>query len=404
MTCTGNHRLTLRILRNVSEIEELRGIWTEWESNPTTDIDYYISMVRLKPEIQSPYVMAVYRDGQVDSILVGRVERARVCFKVGYLRLFQPEVRELCFTHGGFLGNQSAENSEFVTREIVRCLGRGEADVARLDHMGIDSSLFEAAKAVPGILGRDFFAVTEPHGCLRLPGSHEEFARSLSRKERHHLKRHAEKVKADFPGEMRIQCFRQENEIEELVRHTEEVARKTYQRGLGVGFRDDPETRQWLRTAARKGSLRVCILYLKDAPCAFMIGLKYQQTLHGIDMGYDPQYAEYSLGSLLLMHWIEDAFEPNGSQSVTEIDLGPGDGRHKTAVNNHVSHESTVYIFAPTLKGLRFNLERTVTHLLDRAARKLLSAAFLEKIKKLWRSRAMGSGQVGHGEAIPVDE
>jgi CelD/BcsL family acetyltransferase involved in cellulose biosynthesis len=201
---------------------------------------------------------------------------------------------------------------------------------------------------------------------------------------------------------MRIQCFRQESQIEDLIRDTEEVASKTYQRGLGVGFHDNLETRQWLRTAAQKGALRGCILYLEDHPCAFMIGIQYRQALHGTSMGYDPQYTDYSLGSLLLMRWIQEAFESNGSQSVSEIDLGPGDGRHKRAIYNHVWHESLVYIFAPTLKGLKFNFQRSVTYLIDQSARKLLlKTGFLEKIKKVWRSRAPSTGQIGSSRAIP---
>lgn len=395
MNCSGDDQLTLRIARSVSEIEEVRGIWTEWQTNPASDIDNYLSMVRLRPEIQRPHVMIVCRNGQVDSILVGRLERTKISFTLGYLKLFQPEVRILCLTQGGFLGNQSEENSNFITREVVRCLSRGEADVARLDYVGVDSTFFAAAKGVPGILCRDHFAPTQPHGCLRLPDSYEEFLGSLSRKERHNLKRYEGRLKAGFPGKMRIQCFRQENQVEDLVRDTEEIARKTYQRGLGVGFHDDLETREWLRTAAQKGSLRGCILYLGDHPCAFMIGVQYRQTLHGTSMGYDPQYTDYSPGSILLMHWIREAFESNGRQSVAEIDLGPGDGRHKRALYNHVWQESLVYIFAPTFKGLVFNFQRTVVHLFNQSAKwVVLNTGILEKIKKVWRSRALSAGQL----------
>ena len=401
MNGRGKGQLSLRIARTASEIEEIREIWTEWQSNPTTDIDNYLSMVRLRPEIQCPHVMVVYRDGRLDSILVGRLERTRIRFALGYFKLFQPEVRALCFTQGGFLGNQSAENSEFVTREIVKCLSHGEADVARFDYLGIDSPLFEAVKNVPRIFCRDHFASTQSHGCLRLPGSHEEFVRSLPRKDRHNLKRYEKRVLADFPGKMRIQCFRQESQVDDLIRDAEEVARKTYQRGLNVGFHDNIETRQWLRTAAQKGGLRGCVLYLEDCPRAFMIGMKYRQVLHGTSMGFDPQYTEYSLGSLLLMHWVREAFESNGSHCVSEIDLGPGDGRHKRALYNHVWHESLVYISAPTLKGLQFNFQRTTTRLIDQSARTLvLKTGFLEKIKKVWRSRASATGQIGASRPI----
>src|ERR1019366_10300861 len=96
-------QLTLRIVRSLSELEELREIWTAWQSNPTSDIDNFFLIVRLRPEIQRPHVMVVYRDGHPDSILVGRLEHTRISFKLGYLNLFQPQVRVLCFMYGGFL-------------------------------------------------------------------------------------------------------------------------------------------------------------------------------------------------------------------------------------------------------------------------------------------------------------
>ena len=401
MNCPENSEPTLRIARSVPEVEELREIWTEWQSNPTSDIDNFLSIVRLRPEIQRPHVMVVYRDGQADSILVGRLERTKISFTVGYHKLFQPDVRVLCFTHGAFLGNQSAENSEFFTRELAKCLSRGEADVARLEYVEKDSSLFQSVMSVPSYLCRDHFAPTQPHGCLRLPGGFNEFMDSLSRKERHNLKRYANRLKNDFPEKTHIQCFREEGQVDQLIRDAEEIAKKTYQRALGVGFHDNIETRQLLGTAAQKHTLRGCVMYLGGQPAAFMIGVRYRQALHGTAMGYDPGFNEYSLGSLLLMHWIEEAFHAPGSEKVAEIDLGPGDGRYKRALHNHVWNESVVYICAPTPKGLAFNSQRSLAYLIDRSARKLvLSSAFLEKIKKFWRSRACNSSQIPDPPAI----
>jgi len=383
-------RLTLQISRSISEIEELREIWTAWQSHPTSDIDHFLSIVRLRPEIERPHVMVIYRDGRPDSILVGRLERKRICLGLTYLKLLQPEARVLCFTYEGFLGNQSAENSAYATREIVRCLSSGEADVARLEFVKTDSPLFEAAKSSPGILCRDHFPSIQLHGSLRLPGRFEDFLTGLSRKERHNLRRYETRLKADFAGEMRIECFRQKSQIEDLIRDTEAVARRTYQRGLGVGFHDSLETRSWLSAAAESGTLRGCILYLGNLPCAFMIGNRYQQTLHGAFMGYDPQFTDYSLGSLLLMHWIREACDQDREQEVSEIDLGLGDARYKRTIYNHTWQEGLVCIFAPTFKGLRLNFQRTVTQLIDEFAKKLLqTAGILEKVKKVWRSRAL---------------
>src|SRR5665213_841674 len=401
MICPGNDRLTLRVARSVSEVEEIRETWTKWQYNPTSDIDNFLSIVRYRPEIQRPHVLVVCRDGRAESLLVGRLEHTKISFTLGYHKLFQPDVRVLCFTHGAFLGDQSAENSEFLTRELAHCLSRGEADVARFEYVEKDSTLFGAIKSIPAFLCRDHFAPTQPHGCLRLPGSFKEFMGTLSRKERHNLRRYAGRVENDFPHKVRIQCFRGEGQLDVLMRDTEEVAKKTYQRALGVGVRDNFETRKLLKTAAQKGTLRACVLYLEDHPAAFMIGVQYRQALHGTAMGYDPRFTEYSPGSLLLMHWIEDAFTPVGPQRVAEIDLGPGEGRFKRSLHNHVRNESVVYICAPTVKGIAFNFQRTLTYLIDESARKMFpNSVVLEKIKKIWRSRARSTSQISDSQSI----
>ena len=114
------NRIALRTIKTLTEIEEIRNIWSTWQSNPISDIDNFLLIARLRPEIQRPHVMVVYRNGNPDSVLVGRMEYAPMNFKVGYLKLFESRVRTLCFMHGGFLGNQSAENSDFLIREIMK--------------------------------------------------------------------------------------------------------------------------------------------------------------------------------------------------------------------------------------------------------------------------------------------
>jgi CelD/BcsL family acetyltransferase involved in cellulose biosynthesis len=241
------------------------------------------------------------------------------------------------------------------------------------------------------------------HGCVRLPRSFQAFLDSLSRKERHNLKRFERRIQTDFSGRAQIRCYRQESQIENLLRDAEEVAKKTYQRGLAVGFSDSPETRETLQMAARKGTLRGCVLYLGGRPCAFMIGAEYRDTLHGSFMGFDPQFSPYSPGSLLLMHWIEEAFEPNTEQRIFQIDLGAGDARYKRAIYNHLWNESLIHIFAPTFMGLRLNLHRIVSCLLYRSGKWLaVSVGILERVKKLWRSRARNSEPEILSKPLPV--
>jgi CelD/BcsL family acetyltransferase involved in cellulose biosynthesis len=120
--------------------------------------------------------------------------------------------------------------------------------------------------------------------------------------------------------------------VKELARKVEKISSKAYQGALGVGFQSDDETLESLRIAARSGGLRGCVLYLDESPSAFFKGRQYKNTFHGTFMEFDPQFAKYSPGLLVLMHSIEECFDPE--TPAKDFYLGWGDRQYKRAVCN----------------------------------------------------------------------
>src|ERR1700730_10035200 len=97
---------TLRIAKSVSEVEELRQVWTSWLCHPSSDIDFYVMKIRLNALTLRPHVMVVYRNGLPDCMLVGRLDHKRMSVNIGYVRCFLPKARVLTFVRGGLLGKQ----------------------------------------------------------------------------------------------------------------------------------------------------------------------------------------------------------------------------------------------------------------------------------------------------------
>ena len=377
---------TVRIVRTLAELDELKGTWNAWCDDPSADFEFYLASARCRPDFVRPHVMVVYRDGQPDCMLVGRLEHCRLKLKVGHASLFEPKVRQLFFLQGGFFGNCSAENSQMLARELRRCLQRGEADGAEVSRLTQDSNLHQAAQSEFGFLCRGHFTPLHEHRWLELPGSFKEFLQGLSRKNRHELRRHEKKLADEFAGRTHIHCYRHEDEVNELAQEVEKVSARTYQRALGVGFRPDVEVLESLRTTAHQGGLRGCVLYLDDQPCAFFIGKHYKNTFHGNFMGFDPQFGKYSPGSVVLMHCIEECFDPN--MRATQFDLGWGDRQYKRMICNQSRLDGPLYLYALSWRGLKLNLLRSTTSLLDRVARELLArSSFLQRLKKTWQSR-----------------
>jgi len=377
---------SVRILRSAAEIEDLRETWKSWQYHPNSDIDFYLTVNRLRPQILRPHVMVLYRDKRPDAMLIGRIVDERIAFNIGYKTILEPQARILKIPLSGFLGNLSPANSEVLVNEILSTLRRGESDLALLNHVRVDSPFYQAATKVPGFLSRDFFPHFQLHRSTSIPATVEDFHRRLSHKVRKNSK--WKRLLRDFPGGIRIDCIHERDGLERMIRDVEEIARKTYQRGLGVGFKDSAETRELLGLDAEKGRLRAFILYLADRPCAFWVGTVYQRTFHGGYVGYDPEYGRYALGMFLMMRVIEGFCEGGGSHDVAEIDFGLGDAEYKEILGNCTWQEGSLFIFAPNLRGIGLNARRTPVLLVDRLTTAVLARTRLvARIKKAWRDR-----------------
>lgn len=76
-----------------------------------------------------------------------------------------------------------------------------------------------------------------------------------------------------------------------------------------------PEVRQFLRhvhlAATRLGAVDMNLLYVKGQPVAFAYNYVWQGHVYGLRRGFDPQWAPYSVGNLLLARAIRDSFLRN---------------------------------------------------------------------------------------------
>jgi CelD/BcsL family acetyltransferase involved in cellulose biosynthesis len=376
----------ITVARTTEQIEKIRPIWAQWNAHPNSDIDFYLWLQAHRSEIVRPHVVVLERGGKPTAMLVGRILAQRVEFRIGYLTLPGPKVRQLNFVWGGALGDLSPENSNLLVAEVVNSLRRREVDVAVFNNLRVDSTLHQAALSVPDWLSRDRFPSFNLHRSMVLPGSVEKFYAGLSKKVRKNQKWQAKKLLEDFGGKVRVECCQEEENFERMIRDVEAIAAKTYQRGLGVGFADNSENRVRLLQEAREGRLRMHMLYLADQPAAFWIGSIYQRTFHSGYMGYDPTYHEHSPGMYLLMRVIEDMCADRIASGIEEIDFGLGDAQYKQVLGNVEWQDAEVRIFAPTIRGFLLNALRTLWALLDRLARRALGhAGLLSKVKNRWR-------------------
>lgn len=376
--------VTARVLRTFAELEEVRAAWTAWQGHPDSDIDFLRMLVESREEIISPYVVVVSRGGQPDALMVGRLERREIRYRIGYLPVFKTRARGISFQYGGLRGNPSDENCKEIILAILESLKSGEADVATLDYPSTDSWLYKHARSAPGFLARDLLSVPQPHHWMRLQVGFEEVFQALSRSHRQALRSQAKKIEQKLSGRMKIHCFREPAELEVGIRTVEEVARKTYHRGLGVGFDDNPRSRRMMRFHAENGRLRMYVLFDGVAPITFWAGVVHNGWYYSDHTGFDPEYRDWSPGNYLFVKMIEE-FCNEGLQG---IDFGLGDALYKQRFGNHTFEESCVTLFAPRPKGLAIKFVHATTAAVSVALKTILSRGNLvDKLKRRWRDR-----------------
>jgi hypothetical protein len=381
--------LSVRTLRTTDEICQISELWHSWQHHPNSALEFYLMILRARPAILRPHVLVVYRNGQPVTMLVGRVEDQRMDLKLGYASPWKPWARALVLIYGGLLGESSTETCQALIRSILESLREGEADFAFFNFLHKDCSLLKWSRTLPGMLSRDLFTGTQPHRSMHLPRTAEELYNGLPSKQRKNQRWQAKKFERAFPEKLKIRCFHEPAALDEMFADVEVVAKKTYQRGLGVGFVDNPEMRERMSLAAKSGWLRAYVLYIAENPCAFWIGSAVDDAFYSSYLGYDPAYMQYSPGMYLIMKVLEQFCNGDNSQRLQTVDFGLGDAQYKQVLGDISWEETSTYIFAPSLKGYALNLLRAPIVSLDGFAKKVLDGTkVLLKIKRVWRKHA----------------
>jgi hypothetical protein len=395
-----NDGAEVRAIRSFAELEPLRGCWKGWPGHYFSDIDVQLTVMKSRVEVLRPHVLALYRNSDLDAILVGRLERKRLTLKVGYLTLFDPEVRCITFVYDAIRGNASPENTRLLVNAVTNCLAAGEADLAMFEFVPLGSLLYRIARELPGLLTRDSCASPQKHLVMTVPEDSKEVYDRMSHARRKDLRRKMRRFEAHPAGEPTIVYYRDPSEVDRLMRDAEFIASKTYQRGMGVGFANSDQVRARLELGAQQSLLRGYVLYVGGRPCAFWIGMLYGTTFVGEYTGYDPEFGEFSPGMFLMMRVIEGFCHHAKGDTVQKIDFGLGEAEYKNALCTDSCLEAIVYVFSPSVRGFTLKCMRTLTWIADASIRRVLtSAKNVARIKKLWRNR-MAQRAAEHPETI----
>jgi len=387
----------VRVLRSLKEIESVRTVWCAMQWCPEADIDFVSFIVNTRTNILHPYVVVVSKEGKPVSLFAARIENGHLPIKIGYKTLFRPKVRQLVIFYGGFMGDTSRPLCEIVVRQLLESLKQREAEMLVWGGVGWESDLKDVLDKEPAWFCRDHLARSSEHWSLTLPGSLEEFIdQRLGKRSRQWARKAIRTLNKEFSGEIRYGYFSSPEETKELIAHATTISQKTYQHGLGVGFKNDEEHLNRLNLEAQLGWLRGYVLFLKNKPVAFWSALEYRETGYLAFTGYDPDYHNYDVGSILFFHMIEDICRKN-PKHIKRLDFGLGTSYYKSRFCDEKLEETTICVFASSPRAVLLGLLRLVTvGPMEMVANFFRGLGLEAKIKKLWRARAIRRQQTAN--------
>lgn len=377
----------IEILRTRPEIEALREFWGACNPPRDADLDFFLFISDLYPEVERPHVLVLY-DGELPrALLAGRLELCRLPLRLGYFALPVPAVRMLQIVHGGWLGELSESNAKLLVGGLINSLAAGEADVASLHSLDLDCSIARCARTLPSWWCSDYAVRPQARRVRELSPGAGPFLHSLSQNERYQQRKRERNLTNEF-GELRIETFATRTDVDRLMRDAEMIASKSYQRGLRVGFSDTQMIRSRLLFEADKGWLQAYILYLNGDPAAFWIGSLRNEVFLSEYLSFDPAYTKYAPGTYLILRVMEELQDMPRHPPVRLVDFGIGDAPYKERLATDHWQESTVLIFTPRLRAAWINALRSSVETANRCVKRALRVTpGLATLKRRWRPR-----------------
>ena len=395
-----SEKFTFETATQWEDVQRLRPLWEKWQNHPNTDFEHYRLVLSTRARNAAPCALLAQADGAPVGLLVGRTEPQDMAVKIGYANIKLGRACVLRIMTGGVLGAWWDELATAAVEHLIGTFQQRAFDAIIFSNVRTSTAFYRALQAQASRSRPSVFLAPEPHWIMQIPPKNEELWLRLSSRHRSQLRKARKKLDEDedIAGDVDFRHFHDGQDLEQFCQDVEAVASKTYHQGLGVAFRNDEFYNKRCRLFASRGQFRGYVLYLNGVPRAFWMGCMYGDIFHSQDVGYDPQMREFQLGSLLLVHVIEELIK---EKTCVGLDFGLGDAEYKQRFSDQSWYDCDATFYAPTLKNRTVVLLQRVADQLRKEAQKSILAA---RIKRFWRDRAAKQAASGKPEAAEKPE
>lgn len=184
---------------------------------------------------------------------------------------------------------------------------------------------------------------------IDMSGGFQDYMARFSGKTRSTFKRKRRKLEMLGDGNLDLEEFHTPNELNRFFAEAIPLSRKTYQaRLLDAGLPEDDATRQAALELAEHDGLRAFLLRIKGQAIAYLYLPIEGMTLKYAFLGYDPEFAQYSPGTVLQLVALEQLFAEGRYRY---FDFTEGEGAHKALFATDSVNACSFFLLRASLRN-----------------------------------------------------
>jgi hypothetical protein len=359
-------------------------------ANYRNDLEWIIKIAG-----RSAVVLFIDRDIPAFGLAFRRIRPLR--FPPGGIVLFEKELHRLELGAGPVIASDCLNDDELTNIEkwflIAICGELLPREVLCFEALPVASRLHRLIVEDPEIRkSYQVLYLQKPyaHHFARLPNSFDAYLKQLSARSRKSLQYSRNLLRRECEENVTVACFSTAESVEQFLNDAIEISKTTYQwQLLGLGLRNREALKDLFQFAAERGWLRCYILYCNRTPTAFMIGYQYENCFFYIDVGYNPVWAKFSVGSVLQWEVMEDLYRRDDTPAL--FDFSTGYGTHKSRFGKESREEVNMLLLPTTLSNRALAATwRSVDGVLDLTSRTLDNFGLKQSLKKAIRGIKVG--------------
>ena len=368
---------------------------TIWENSGDRYIEHHPGWAKLFGQSSGLrlHAFTTARDARIDSYALVEEGHGALSWLLGEVRIFRKPIERLSLVGGQvFAPDLAPQERRERARELLVWLAReARGRPIFLQSLPVDSPLRELIHSRQYRFWVMFHGVQTTHFAIDLPDSVAGFYEGLGYVTRKSIRHTVRKLEKETKGNLSFKSFSDTEQIKSFLDESIDISRKTYQyRLLGMGIRNRDATAALFGKMAERGWWRGYILYCKGEPVVFGYGYRIGTTFYYWDVGYDPAWTKWSVGTVALVKLVETLI--TSDDRAQRLDFLYGDQDYKKRLSNNQCEEQSFYLFPRGWRTFFVFHSLQLTNRISHQAGIVLGRYDLKsRLKRVFRRRAIRS-------------